>query len=93
MQHSQDDHPVLGNVKNTSVTSKQQMPIGRAKHTIFGNIWATLGELFQGFDVFFQVSDKARRGFRVVLGDVLPNLGDIRLSGRRDLNPVFFGHA
>ena len=93
MQNSQDDNPVPGNFKNAWVASKKQMPIGRAKHIIFGNIRATLGELFQGFDIFFQVTDEARRGFRVVLGDVPPNFGDIRLCGRRDLNPVFFGHA
>ncbi len=93
MQHSQDDNPVPGNFKNASVISKKQMSIGSAKHTIFGNIWATLRELFQGFDLFFQVTDEARRGFRVVLGDVFPDFGDIHLGGRRDFNPVFFGHA
>ncbi len=93
MQHSQNDYSVPRYFENASVISKKQMPIGSAKRTIFGNIRATLREFFQGFDLFFQVMDEARCGLRMVLGDVFPDFGDIRLGSRRDLNPVFFGHA
>jgi hypothetical protein len=90
---TQDDHSGADDFEEGSVVAEQQVAVGRAEEVIFRHEGAALGIAFQGSDLLFQAQDKGGGRIGVVLGNVIPDGGYIRLGCGGDINPVFFWHV
>jgi len=93
MDDPQDNHPGANDFEDGPVIAEQQVAVGRAEEFVLRYERAALGITFQGSDLLFQAQDKGGGCIGVVLGDVIPDGGCIRLGCSSDVNPVFFWHA
>jgi len=93
MDDTQDDHSGADDFEDGPVAAEQQVAVGRAEEVIFRHEGAALGIAFQGFDLLFQAQDKGAGRIGVILRNVIPDGGCIRLGSGGDINPVFFWHV
>jgi len=92
MNDPQDDHPGADDFEDGPVIAEQKVAVGRAEELVLRYEGAALGITFQSPDLLFQAQHKGGGRIGVVLGDVIPDGGCIRLGRGSDVNSVFFLH-
>ena len=93
MNDAQNNDSLGGDPINGAIGPEDQMPVGGAKDFVFRDARTALGKLLQRGDLLFKGQDKSCGVAGAVLGDVLPDIDDVGLGGRRDLNAEGCGHA
>ena len=93
MDHAQDDHLGAGDAEDGAIRAVDQMTLGCAKDFVFGDAGAAFGKSLRRGDLLFECENEGFSIGGAVLGDVVPDLPNVGLCGRSDLNDEVCGHV
>ncbi len=93
MKYPENDHASSIDAIDDPVFSKELMPILDSELRRFGDHFVRSREQLESQDHSLNAVRPAIRGPRIVLGDVVVDVPDVRLGQGRDFNEILFCHG